>query len=258
MKEIITIQCGSAANYVGSHFWNILDASCAPLQMHYCAFLDVPPCSYALQDTTDDASVMFRASSSGASTGWHPRVVAIDSKAGFGAMTAQGFIVSDSGDAADMACARLNALNDRVAARGAAAASLWGGGIEVIEQESVGLHAFTRHMLTCHGEDDGCDGASDGWGSKRDDDDDDADHADHDDGDDDDDGSSSQRKSAKKKFAALQQQMLGGSESVASSAHAPSQVDAVNMEELNGGLLDESVRYWTDFQQVTQVGQGSP
>ena len=28
MKEIITIQCGSAANYVGTHFWNLLDAAC--------------------------------------------------------------------------------------------------------------------------------------------------------------------------------------------------------------------------------------
>jgi hypothetical protein len=146
-------------------------------------------------------------------------------------------------------------LKDHVAARGAAAASLWAGGIEVIEQESVGLHAFTRHMLTSHGEDD--DSASDGWGSKQDDDEDHDDYDEDDDGDDDNDGSSNQRKSAKKKFAALQQQMLGASDSVASSAHAPSQVDAVNMEELNGGLLDESVRYWTDFQQVTEVGLSS-
>jgi hypothetical protein len=32
MKEIITIQCGSAANYVGAHFWNLLDAACVRLR----------------------------------------------------------------------------------------------------------------------------------------------------------------------------------------------------------------------------------
>ena len=134
------------------------------------------------------------------------------------------------------------ALNDFVAARSAAAASLWGGGIEVIEQEAIGMHAFTRHMMTCHSEDDGCDGGD----GDRDDDDDGG----GDDDDDDDDGDASQRKSAKKKFAALQQQMLGASDGGANAAQPQRQVDAVNMEELNGGLLDESVRYWTDFQQV--------
>ena len=54
--------------------------------------------SYALQDTTDDASVMFRGSSSGASTAWHPRVVAVDSKGGFGAMSVQGFVDSGAGE----------------------------------------------------------------------------------------------------------------------------------------------------------------
>ena len=28
MKEIISINCGSSANYVGAHFWNLLDAAC--------------------------------------------------------------------------------------------------------------------------------------------------------------------------------------------------------------------------------------
>jgi hypothetical protein len=32
MKEIITIQCGSSANYVGTHFWNLLDATCVRLR----------------------------------------------------------------------------------------------------------------------------------------------------------------------------------------------------------------------------------
>lgn len=58
---------------------------------------------YALQDSTDDAAVMFRASSSGSSTTWNPRVIAVDSKSGFGAMTAHGFVVSDSGEAVGMA-----------------------------------------------------------------------------------------------------------------------------------------------------------
>ncbi len=138
------------------------------------------------------------------------------------------------------------ALNDLVAARSAAAASLWGGGIEVIEQEAIGMHAFTRHMMTCHSEDDDCDGG-DGDGDGDDDDD-----GDDGDGDSDGDGDGSQRKSAKKKFAALQQQMLGARDGGANAAQQQPQrqVDAVNMEELNGGLLDESVRYWTDFQQV--------
>lgn len=196
MKEIITIQCGSSANYVGAHFWNLLDAA------------------YALRDTTDDASVMFRSSSSGASTAWHPRVVAVDSKGGFGALTAQGFVTSDS-------------------ERGAAAASLWGGGIEVIEQDAIGMHAFTRHLLARDGGDDDGDAACESQGDE----------------DDDSDSDSSQRKSAQKKFSALQQQMLhaGGSDAGASQSEPP--LDAVNMDELSAGLLDDSVRYWSDFQQ---------
>jgi len=133
-----------------------------------------------------------------------------------------------------------------VAARNAAAASLWGGGIQVIEQESIRKHAFTRHVMASFGGDDGDDDdcGSEGRGGCDDIDADD----DHDDDDDDDD---LERRRAKQQFAALKQQMLHTKQEDASSAQPKSQVEAVNMEELSGGLLDESVRYWTDFQQVT-------
>ena len=108
------------------------------------------------------------------------------------------------------------------------------------------MHTFTRHMLASQCEDD------DFESERRDDEDADEDDEDeNDDDDDDDDGGSSQRKSAKKKFAALQRQMLGTSHD-ASPVQPTPQADAVNMEELTGGLIDESVRYWTDFQQVTR------
>jgi hypothetical protein len=48
MKEILTIQCGSAANYVGTHFWNLLDAQCppplppAPGSIRYAPLSDTP------------------------------------------------------------------------------------------------------------------------------------------------------------------------------------------------------------------------
>ena len=116
----------------------------------------------------------------------------------------------------------------------------------MIEQESIRKHAFTRHVMASFGGDDGDDDdcGSEGRGGCDDIDADD----DHDDDDDDDD---LERRRAKQQFAALKQQMLHTKQEDASSAQPKSQVEAVNMEELSGGLLDESVRYWTDFQQVT-------
>lgn len=107
------------------------------------------------------------------------------------------------------------------------------------------MHTFTRHMLASQCEDD------DFESERRDNEDADEDDEDENDDDDDDDGGSSQRKSAKKKFADLQRQLLGSSHD-ASAVQPTPQADAVNMEELTGGLIDESVRYWTDFQQVTR------
>jgi hypothetical protein len=165
-------------------------------------------------------------------------------------MTSQGFIASDSGAARDEACLRKPASIDFHAERVAAAAALWGGGIEVIEQEPIGMHAFTRHMLAGQGGDDEDDvsvGDEDDYDrtSKRRD-------AEDDGGDSDGDGS--QRKSAQQKFAALQQQMLrsGASDAGPSQPQPKAHIAAVNMDELTGGLLDGSVRYWSDFQQVVR------
>ena len=103
MKEILTIQCGASANYVGTHFWNLLDAQCPPPPPPPQDRFVKPPRRYALQDSADDASVMFRSSTGthGASSNWHPRLVCVDSKAGFGAMTAQGFVAPESGATSD-------------------------------------------------------------------------------------------------------------------------------------------------------------
>ncbi len=109
----------------------------------------------------------------------------------------------------------------------------------MIEQDAIGMHAFTRHLLARDGGDDDGDAACESQGDE----------------DDDSDSDSSQRKSAQKKFSALQQQMLhaGGSDAGASQSEPP--LDAVNMDELSAGLLDDSVRYWSDFQQVTCSSQ---
>ena len=55
----------------------------------------------------------------------------------------------------------------------------------------------------------------------------------------------------KQQFGALKQQLLHAKRDDSGAAVAPMQEEGVNMEEVTGGLLDESVRYWTDFQQVT-------
>jgi hypothetical protein len=126
--------------------------------------------------------------------------------------------------------------------------SQWNGGIEVIEQESIGIHSFTRRLLACDSDDEDA-GVDDGWNSKsRGDDDDDDDDGD-DDGDDDD-IDHSQRKNAQKKFAALKEQLLHASGDGASAPRPPKQGFASSTEDLSGGLLDSSVRFWTDFQQV--------
>jgi hypothetical protein len=139
-------------------------------------------------------------------------------------------------------------MNDCDVDRGAAAAALWGGGIEVIEQEAIGLHSFTRHMLASDGNDEG-EHDSDG-------DDDMVSRKQNAEGDDSDSGSDcDQRKSAQRKFAALQQQMLRAGDADASASQPKAHFDAVNMEELNGGLLDDSVRFWSDFQQVIHGSQ---
>jgi hypothetical protein len=112
------------------------------------------------------------------------------------------------------------------------------------------MHAFTRHMLASQGGDDEDDvsvGDEDDYdrASKRRDAEDDGDDSD---------GDGSQRKSAQKKFAALQQQMLrsGASDAGPSQPEPKAHIAAVNMDELTGGLLDGSVRYWSDFQQVVR------
>jgi hypothetical protein len=95
------------------------------------------------------------------------------------------------------------------------------------------MHDFTRHMLAGEGSDDNDDtenqdASDDGSGSDDD-----------------------RRKSARKSFAALQKQMLAVSDSGTAASRPKEHASAANAEELIGGLRDGSVRYWSDFQQVT-------
>eukprot|EP00743_Colponemidia_sp_Colp-15_P008505 GILK01009252.1.p1 GENE.GILK01009252.1~~GILK01009252.1.p1 ORF type:complete len:562 (-),score=82.47 GILK01009252.1:61-1746(-) len=75
MKEILTLQFGTYANYVGSHFWNLQDELFNPMYMN--------------QESPEIAQdILFRFTDTQHGPVCHPRVVMFETKGGMGSVTA--------------------------------------------------------------------------------------------------------------------------------------------------------------------------
>lgn len=121
-KEVVTIQIGTNANYVGAHFWNLQDEYLAtPVHNR-----DISPAALLSELSPNN-----RAYASGVR--YTPRVQVIDSSGAFGALSTQAGIVRPSRSESQIA-------------------SAWDGSCQVIERETVHPSQYVRHTLE-HGDD---------------------------------------------------------------------------------------------------------
>ena len=123
-REIITLQLGPYANWVGAHFWNIQDESLHPA-------LDEHGDPVHEEDDADP-SVLYRAGSSRGQPTTTPRLVVCDLPDAFGTLGRRGLLYRDEADAPP--------APDPLS---------WGGRVTTAAQERIRPNAFLQHM---HGE----------------------------------------------------------------------------------------------------------
>jgi hypothetical protein len=89
MKEIVTIQVGSYANYIGSHFWNFQD--------ELLGLAEDPQADLVFKNHSCDMDVLYRSGEThkGVLT-YTPRLVSIDFQGSLGSVSSQGTLYSEA------------------------------------------------------------------------------------------------------------------------------------------------------------------